>query len=109
MYALLDCSAVIQAVHLEAARALWAYAEASARLIFSNRTGDPSAERLLEALRANPNGVTDKEINTEVFSRNKSAAELARVKNLLLALGLIRSETRTDTGGRPETVWKVTN
>jgi hypothetical protein len=67
----------------------------SARRIFGDRIGDPSAERLLEALRAAPDGLTDKEINVEVFSRNKSANELARVKKLLLNSRLIFEWTKT--------------
>lgn len=109
LYALLDCSSTIKVVHLQAALALWDYAEESARLIFGEKLGDPTAERLLEAVRSANEGLTDKEINVKVFGRNKSADELRRVKFQLLSLGLIKSETRQDTGGRPETVWKATN
>ncbi|MSQ48635.1 MAG: DUF3987 domain-containing protein [Deltaproteobacteria bacterium] len=109
LYALLDHSTVIKVPHLEAALALWDYSEDSARSIFSDRLGDPASERLLQALRSTPEGLSDKEINDQVFARNKPAGELARIKKLLLSLGLVRSETKQDTGGRPETVWMATN
>ena len=44
LYALLDCSAVIQLEHLEAALAFWAYSAASARWVFGDSIGDPTAD-----------------------------------------------------------------
>ena len=57
LYALLDGAAAIRRPHLEAALAVWQYAEDSARFIFGDATGDPIADRILSALRANgPDG-----------------------------------------------------
>src|SRR5262249_41110424 len=72
LYAILDCSPVIRVPHLLAALAVWQYAEDSARLIFGERLGDPTADRILEALRtAGPTGMTENGIY-ELFGRNKS-------------------------------------
>src|SRR5262249_2120710 len=52
LYAVLDQPKVITVDHLKAALAIWEYCDASARIIFGNRLGDPTADRILEALRA---------------------------------------------------------
>ncbi|HEV8715520.1 MAG TPA: hypothetical protein VGX03_22155, partial [Candidatus Binatia bacterium] len=68
--------------------------------------GDPTADRILDALRnAGPAGMSDNDI-VELFGRHKAASELARAKNLLLSLGLATRETE-QTGGRPRTVWRA--
>lgn len=106
IYALLDMSKVIRVEHLRAALGVWEYCERSAVLIFGKRLGDPTADRILEALRnAMPAGMSDNDIH-ELFGKHKSANERARALNLLQSLGLARSETE-ETGGRPRTVWKV--
>src|SRR5262249_23484039 len=51
VYALLDKSVVVRVEHLQAALAVWEYCERSAVLIFGKRLGDPTADRVLEALR----------------------------------------------------------
>lgn len=107
VYALLDMSAVVRVEHLQAALAVWEYCERSAVLIFGKRLGDPTADRILEALRnAGPAGMTDNDIY-EFFARNKSTGERARALNLLAQLGLAMS-TQEETGGRPRTVWRAT-
>ena len=58
IYALLDGTATIRAEHLLAALAVWEYAEASARYIFGDALGNPVADRVLEQLRAAPQGLT---------------------------------------------------
>jgi hypothetical protein len=106
LYALLDQSAVVQEPHLDAAMALWTYIENSARFIFGDRLGDPTADEILIALRATGNvGMTQDEIGDH-FSRNKPKAELHRALNVLLSLGLARSqEEKTGERGRPPTRW----
>jgi hypothetical protein len=59
LYALLDMAKAIGVEHLKAALALWAYCEASARLIFGGglptaTTPDPLAVRLLNAINQHP-------------------------------------------------------
>jgi hypothetical protein len=105
LYALLDCSDVVRVEHLEAALAVWEYAERSARLIFGERIGDPTADRILEALRKTPDGMTDNDIY-ELFDHHKSADERARALTLLQECGRA-TPTVERTGGRPRTVWKA--
>jgi hypothetical protein len=110
LYALLDKSDVIGVEHLKAALALWKYAEESALLIFGQRLGDPTADRILEALRnAGPSGLSDTDIY-ELFGRNKSANERARALNLLVRLGLVTNVRRppAEGGKRHRKVWVAT-
>ena len=105
LYALLDEAPAIGVLHLLAALALWDYAEASIRHVFGDATGDPIADRLLAALRAN-GPMTQAEV-VDLFGRNVAAARLGRAQESLLRAGLIRSEQEA-TGGRPRTVWRAT-
>jgi hypothetical protein len=52
LYAVLDGESVVRLPHLEAATAVWEYCEDSARYIFGDATGDPVADRIIEALRS---------------------------------------------------------
>lgn len=54
IYALLDGRNVIQGKHLDAALALWRYAQESALYIFGDRAADPLEEKILEALKQGP-------------------------------------------------------
>jgi hypothetical protein len=102
LYAVLDGTGKIDAVHLEAALALWDYAEASTKLIFGDSTGDPVADTILRAVRTGGE-LSDSEISS-LFGRNISASRLERAKVALLSAGLL--QRRTDPGsGRPRTVW----
>jgi hypothetical protein len=104
IYALLDRSRTIEAPHLQAALALWEYAEASARYIFGDATGDPEADQILEALRAaGKNGMTRTEISN-LFGRNKRAERISQALSLLLSLGRVRREEQ-ETGGRKAERW----
>jgi len=104
LYAVLDESSRIELGHLEAALALWEYAEESARYIFGDATGDPVADQIVEALRAaGKAGLTRTEIR-DMFKRHKSADHLNQALALLLRGGRVyrRSE---NTGGRPTERW----
>jgi phage gp16-like protein len=103
LYALLGQSAVIRAEHLEAALAVWQYAEQSARYIFGSALGDATADELLRALRAKPDGMTRTEIRDH-FGRNKAADEINRALTVIADAG--RAYYRKDpTGGRSAEVW----
>ena len=84
LYALLDGADQIGRPHLEAALALWSYAEASARYIFGDALGDPVADELLAALRGRPAGLTRTEISGH-FGRHRRAEEIGRALTALLA------------------------
>lgn len=106
IYALLDKSARILPKHLQAALAVWEYCEKSAVYIFGERLGDPTADRILDAIRtAGPQGMTDNDIY-ELFGRHKPSNERVRALTMLMTLGLICAE-REETGGRPRTVWRA--
>ena len=104
LYALLDQSRSIRQPHLEAALAVWQYAEDSARFIFGDATGDPVADRILSALRTNSH-MSQNEI-VDLFERHVSAPKLSQALESLVAAGKIRS-TRLETGGRPATIWQA--
>ncbi len=104
LYAVLDQSRTVEYRHLEAALALWQYAEESARYIFGDATGDPEADAILDALRvAGPAGMTRTEIR-DLFKRNKSAERINQALALLLKMGSL-SRTSEETGGRPRERW----
>jgi hypothetical protein len=105
-YALLDAKegvkVCIQIEHLKAGLAVWKYAEASARYIWGDSLGDPTADATLEALQATgAAGMTKWDIHNH-FSRHKPAAEIDRAINVLLERGLIRFASEK-TEGRPVT------
>ena len=108
LYALLDRSLVIRADHLRSALALWDYAERSAAFIFGDSLGDPDADRLLEALRSAPDGLTRNEIREQVFQRNKPSEIIARLLARLSAAGLAHSRME-ETGGRKAERWFAGN
>jgi hypothetical protein len=91
IYAVADCSDIIQVAHLEAANAFWEYCFDSVLYIFGTRIGDPDATKLYRALIEFPPGLTVTEINKNVFKGNKSKAQIARAITLLLDKGVIKT------------------
>jgi hypothetical protein len=78
--------------------------ETSAAHILDAGIVDRDAERILEALRGKPDGMSRHEIRRTLFGGNKSAAEIDSMLATLERLELIRSE-RIATHGRPATRW----
>lgn len=105
LYAALDSSDTVELVHLQAALAVWAYAEESAEVIFGDRLGDPDADAILEALRANREGFNRTQIN-ELFNRNLSAARIGQALESLLKGGLATMESKPSRG-RPIELWRA--
>jgi hypothetical protein len=104
VYALLDCSHVVNAKHLMAALEVWRYCEDSARFIFGDALGDATADEILRALRtAGSGGLTRTEISAQ-FGRNKQAGDIGRALNVLQEYGRARM-TREQTEGRPVERW----
>jgi len=103
-YAVMDSSPAIRIEHLKAALALWEYAERSVRYVFGDRTGNPVADRIMEALRDHPDGMTTEEIR-DLFSRHRTAEKDGALE-MLLRLGRIVRE-KLPTGGRPTTIYRV--
>jgi hypothetical protein len=104
LYALLDGEKeTIGEVHLAAALEVWRYCADSCRYIFGTHSGDPIAEKILAALRMEPEGLTRNEVR-ELFSRHQPSEAIERTLKALEARGLIRPE-RHETTGRPSTRW----
>jgi hypothetical protein len=108
LYALLDRSPIIKAEHLTAALGVWQYSEASARFIFGDALGDPTADEILRALRSRAEGMTRTEIR-ELFQRNKPSAEIQRALSVLLEYGLaaMTSSRESEDQNRPTERWKA--
>jgi hypothetical protein len=104
IYALLDQSA-IGVAHLEAAMAVWAYAEESAVRIFGGSLGDPIADEILLALRRSGGGLTRSDIHA-LFRRHRSADQVSAALTLLSKAGRAKFETK-HTGGRPVETWSA--
>ena len=103
LYAVLDGSAVIRVPHLQAALAVWRYCEDSARYIFGDATGDPEANRILNALRVAPAGLSRTDIGN-LFHQHQASSRVDQALALLSAAGLARCD-RQQTGGRPLESW----
>jgi hypothetical protein len=103
IYALLDRSPVIGAVHLTAALALWEYCEASVEHIFGDRLGDPVMDTILDGLRQAPAGLTRTDISN-LLGRHYSAS---RIQTALDALSWTGKAQRAieSTSGRPTERW----
>lgn len=106
IYALLDCSEVIQLEHLEAALAFWNYSAASARWVFGDSIGDPTADEIWVMARERHDGITRTEVSN-LFSRNKKAREIDRALQALTDAGRLEPATiRDPRGDRTLTVWR---
>jgi hypothetical protein len=86
--------------HIEAALAIWDHSERSLRWIFPADV-DPKAEKLLAALKANPEGLTKRQILHDVFKRNIDGQTLDELLRRLLAHRQIVRTEAASTGGRP--------
>ncbi|MBI2015311.1 MAG: DUF3987 domain-containing protein [Candidatus Rokubacteria bacterium] len=107
LYAALDRAACVAPAHLQAALALWDYAEASARRIFGDAVGLSVPDTILEALRAR--GPMTREEIRDLFHRNRSSAEIDAALRVLSEAGKALRSTRPPQGGkgRPAEVWEV--
>jgi hypothetical protein len=103
LYALLDMSAEVGREHLEAALALWEYAEASVRYVFGAALGDTVADELYQALRSCPAGLTRTEIR-DLFGRHQKGDRIATALAALLKAGLAHCR-REQTDGRAAERW----
>ena len=107
LYAVLDRAPEIRPEHLDAALAVWRYCEDSARYIFGDALGDPTADAVIKALRAAQHGLTRTDIRDH-FHRKKQEGEITRALFLLHQKGLARFE-RQETAGRPVERWFATS
>jgi hypothetical protein len=103
IYAALDCSSVIEPPHLHAALAVWEYCSASASLLFGTCTGDPTADRIREALNASPDGLSRKQISA-LFHGHLSSDRIDAALEHLMSLGAV-NQCIEPGRGRPTTLW----
>jgi hypothetical protein len=103
VYALLDGARIISAPHMLAGLAAWDYCEASAHFIFGDSLGHPEADRILVALRADPQGLTRTEIR-DLFGRNQREPVIEAALTAIEERGLARRDT-VQTRGRPTERW----
>jgi len=101
IYAMLDRSEQIRLPHLEAALAIWQYAEDSAKWIFGRMCGDEVGDAILRALSQTPGGMTRTDISG-LFGRNVPSARISAALTSLIENGLVVSTLeRNEAGGRP--------
>jgi hypothetical protein len=108
IYAALDRAPAVDTEHLNAAMALWDYAEASARAIFGQRTGMIELDTLVGALRVR--GPLTRTDISGLFTRNKTAQELEALLGLAKEAGLVREApplAPAGQGGRPAMRWEA--
>jgi hypothetical protein len=89
VYALLDCSEVIEPDHLLAALAVWDYCFESCQYIFGNALGNPIADVIMTALKDKPEGMTRTAIY-EYFGKNQSGERLKEAIDTLAGMGRVR-------------------
>lgn len=104
LYALSDTSPLITPAHLQAALAFWNYCDQSARVLFGDRLSNSHAQKILEKLRAYPEGMTRAQISYDIFQRNLSTQALDLAFNCLEKAELVEKQIK-QTGGRPSEVW----
>jgi hypothetical protein len=108
IYALLDGETMqIRPEHLRAALAVWRYCDSSARFLFaSDGTSNRDADKLLDAIRKAPGGLTRTEIRELVGGRwDQDRIEAAL--SLLRSGGFAHVEREGPTGGRPVERWRA--
>jgi hypothetical protein len=105
VYALLDCSPLIKLPHLRAALEVWRYCKGSCRYIFGSALGHPVADRILEELRRNTEGLTRTEISA-IFGRNVSEATISAALAFLRDQGRAFAKSKkSGERGRPTERW----
>ena len=103
IYAMLDGVNQIGREHLDAALAVWAYAEQTAYRLFGGQTGDPLADDILRVLQRHPAGIGRWELHQEC-GKNIPAARICKALDTLQGAELARCEKRK-TAGRDAEVW----
>jgi hypothetical protein len=106
LYALADAKRQIGPQHLTAALALHDYAARSATWALTGATGEPLAEQIHAALRANPAGLTRSQIS-DTLKHNQPAGQLDHALRALHTAGRATT-TQIATGGRPAQLWTAT-
>jgi len=104
IYALAAGELRIKRTHVESALAVWRYAEQSARNIFGDALGDPDADRVLAALRSEPEGLSRTDVSG-LFGRNRSSTDLDRIAQVLLSAGRLQMTREAIEGSKKKVEW----
>jgi len=105
IYSILDQSKEIRVCHIKAALALWQYCEDSCRRLFGASLGNITAERILVALKANPQGLSRTDIR-DLFKNNKSQKVIEEALKILEERGLAYFQLLDGKTRRTE-VWSL--
>lgn len=105
LYALLDGEEAMDVQHLRAASAAWGYCETSARQIFAQKLGDPTADEILRALRDNGDAGMTRTAISGLFKRHRTTDEISTALQLLVDQGEVRCVGRRHTPGRSVEMW----
>lgn len=103
IYAICDLSKEIRPEHLSAAKAVWDYCDQTCQVIFGDRLGDQTVDRLLTALRKAPDGLTRTQIR-DFFKKNKTSDQIERAISVLIDKKLARRFTKLINGHESELV-----
>jgi hypothetical protein len=104
VYALFDQSDLVRTEHLKAALALWQFCEDSTKYIFGNSLANADAEKLLNAIRSSPAGLSRTQITSDVFNGKKTKAVINGLLTELLTEGHVH-RTKEKTGSHRPTEW----
>jgi len=106
-YAALDRSSEITSDHLRAAQEVWRYSVDSARVIFGDGQAHPDARRVLEALAEEAGRRLKRSEVHELLGNRRSAADITRLRDALIASGKIAAyrETSNPDRGRAAEWW----
>jgi Protein of unknown function (DUF3987) len=107
IYALLDGVGAIAPRHLNAALALWDYAERTVAYVFGDSLGDPVADELWSAISAAPGGLGRSEIR-DLFARNRPRAQIDNALSVLRQAGRVTRQLRPGPG-RPTEIWTASS
>ena len=107
VYAVLDESRWIDLPHLEAALALWDYAEQSAEVIFNKESDKGSNEAKIRRLLSLSNRVSRTDVSG-YLNNNCTSNEIDRVRDFLLKEGTILVSQEKNNKGRPREIWALT-
>lgn len=94
---------LISSEHLDAASEIWRYCDDSCKWIWGDKLDDPVAAKLMEKLRAKPEGMTRSEIY-RVWNGHVDRGDIDRTLLWTAKAGIARVE-RIQTGGRPVETW----
>ena len=104
LYAALDRSPEITAVHLLAALAVWHYGQQSAAWVFGDAVGDEVADAILEAVQVK--GELSRTDIRDLFARHINHARIEQALVFLVNTGRLEWSSEP-TGGRPREVYRV--